>query len=185
MSQPTSLVVSVHTTDVTPDRAKYRISAKPGEDLATAVVRFTTGNTPLRPGAGLVPGVGLQPSSASFDTGNVLVGDATPSMTPYIAAIRLVAGVRQGTPLARLGCVCGLDRCGAPGVKPLHVEPTRAKGTGPRVPNMIADDGQFCPPNATAPFDYAAGVKFASVAQYADGDVEVDAYALIEPEGWF
>jgi hypothetical protein len=183
VTQPSNIVVSVHTTDANPDAPKYRISAQAGENIATVTLRFNPGRAPLRPGVGVRPGPGRQPSSGGFDVGNVLLGDVAPDDIPYVGAFRLVAGTRNGRRIGGIGCVTGLDRCAAPGVMPLRVEAKRVWNIGPLPEQMVADDGQFCPPEQLAN-PIVTQVKYADVAPHADGDVEIDVYALIEPEGW-
>lgn len=167
MTAPTNIVVSVITTDKDPATPKHRISAKLGEDTASVTINVNPGNAPLRPGVSVRPGVGVKPGGGTFDVGPALPGDATPGMVPYLAAYRMVAGPRTGKTVANLGCVCGLDRCGAPGVVPLHIEAKRVGG-GP----------------ATVTPDITTPVSYSELAPAGDGDVTISVYALVEPEGW-
>lgn len=169
MTAPTN-TVAVTTTDADPTAPTHRISAIPGENTATVKVNINPGNAPLRPGVGVRPGVGLQPGSGAFDVGGALPGeDLTPDMQPYVGAYRMIRapGTRAAKPLHSIGCVCGLDRCGAPGVKPLRIE---AKRVGGRMPTVAPD--------------ITTTVTYSELAPAGDGDVTVTVYALVEPEGW-
>lgn len=139
---PSNSVVSVHTEDAAPDAPKFRLSAVAGHDTANVVISAVTG---------------ADAADRQIDPGGILLGDATPGMYPYIASIRLTLGPRTATPIASLGCVCGLDRCGAPGAMPLHVETDKT---------------------------YNFVVREQQIAGGPDGDVTVNVYTLTEPEGW-
>lgn len=145
MTAPTSQVTLVHTDDAAPDAPKYRISNKVGHDTALATVTVTAGNTD------------------AFDVGNVLIGSATPNMVPYLAAVIMTLGPTPiSPPVAALGVVCGITRCGAPGAKPL-----RAEGVAP----------------STDAHAVVGVVKWSEIMG-ADRDVTVNVFALVEPEGW-
>lgn len=76
-----------------------------------------------------------------------------------IGAIRMVTSTdRRAAPVANLGCVCGIDRCGAPGVRPLKV--------------------------STVPWDFVGLVTYAEAGAGADRDVTVNVFTLIDPDGW-
>lgn len=190
MTAPSSAVVSVHTTDATPDVANFKVSNRAGEDTATVTLRFSTGSSPLRPGVGVRPGLGRRPSDGAFEVGGAIPGgDLTPDMEPYVAAYRLTSGATRnvGPLVANLGCVCGLDRCGVPGVMPLRMKP-RVVDSGPII-------GPINGARVGAPTTFlAARVTVSNVTELVavpefhgalvEGDNTINVFALVEPEGW-
>lgn len=161
---PTTTIVSVHTDDANPDAAKYRISNKAGHTQAVVTIAADTGIGPLRPGVGIRPGAGRRPSDGSFPIGDVIVGgDLTPGMVPFISCVMLTKGnaPTASKPVGNLGAVCGIHRCGAEGVMPLHVEVNQG-----RVETVTEN------------------IDYSEVAG-PDGDVTINAFTLVEPYGWF
>lgn len=139
MSAPTLAVTAIHTDDANPSASKFRVSAVAGHDTALVTVETDTGN-----------------AGTAFDVGGALLGDLTPSMIPYLAAIIITAGSRTSTPATALGAVCGISRCGADGVMPLA-----GYGTVDTVLTVKRND-----------------------LTGADGDKTLNVFALVEPEGW-
>lgn len=99
-----------------------------------------------------VPGHDVATAVVSIDTGT------SPGVTPYVAAVRLVTGAARNLGvIANLGAVCGLSRCGGPGVMPLRIE--------------------------DSPVEMTFEIPEAKIAG-ADRDVTVTLWTLVEPAGW-
>jgi hypothetical protein len=101
--------IAITTTDSGPAVAPFKISAKPGFNVATVTMKFTPTGMGLMPSEGLVPHDGLVPDGPVYYRCIRVIPSESRIAAPWY-------------PISiRRGLVCGLDRCG-PNARSLQTE---------------------------------------------------------------